>query len=438
MLFNLIIATIKTMKPENLLNHQPSRYSTIYMDMNSFFASVEQFYDPKLRGRPVVVATSLSPGGSIVAASIQAKRFGVVTGTKVALARQICPDIVIVHDSPNSYRAIHRQIMQILHNTPCYVRAKSIDEAYLKVPSYMQSCELVNALVKAIKASLYNLYGGHILCSIGVSSNVWLAKMAGNSQKPNGLVFIGQKDLIKFYSGLGLTDFTGISYAMAKRFYAIGVETPLQLYMASWKLLNSKLGINGGKWYLRMHGYEVDTAALSANKSLSHQITTMPNPPSSLVGVTTYINKIAVTLGARLRSQSLSARGIALYICFDNGQWWGNIYKNVTFYSSDYEIVALSQLLLKKLIKLPSPVRRVSITLFNLSRANQLSLGLDGNMDKYMALSVAIDAINGRYGNNTIMPLRSFGANYVNLNRVGFAGDLLRETINPTDTKYYY
>ena len=413
------------MLPEYLIKPQSSQYSTIYIDMNSFFASVEQFYSPHLRAKPVAVSTAPSSGGSIVAASIEAKRAGVKTGIKVAEARMMCPNIVIVHDSPNSYRHIHRQIMQILHGTPCHVRAKSIDEAYLKVPSYLQTREGVLSLVEGIKSSLMGLYGEHILCSVGVASNIWLAKMASNSQKPDGLVMLDKTNLVGFYGGLSLVELTGINRKMARRMYDIGIQNPIDLYNASWKYINNKLGINGGKWYLRMRGFEVDIDVIKANKSISHQITTMPNPPDTIVGLTTYANKIAITLGSRLRKKNLAASGISIYVQFLGGNWQGYTLSNIAFFRSDIKIISLTKMLLKKLI-ISSEVRKISITLFGMGDSRQLVFDLF-DRQKELSLSLAVDKINSSYGNNTIMPLRSFMASHIELNRVGFAGDLLRE-----------
>lgn len=418
------------MLPEYLIKSQLNQYSTIYIDMNSFFASVEQFYSPDLRAKPVAVTTAPSAGGSIVAASIEAKRMGIKTGTKVAEARLMCPNIVIVHDSPNSYRCIHRQIMQILHDTPCYVRAKSIDEAYLKVPSYLQTKEGTLSIVESIKSSLMDFYGEHILCSAGVASNVWLAKMASNSQKPDGLVMLDQSKLTGFYKGLSLVELTGINRRMARRLYDIGIQNPTDLYNTSWKYINNKLGVNGGKWYLRMRGFEVDIGDIKANKSISHQITTMPNPPKTSVELTTYTNKIAVTLGSRLRKKNLAASGVAIYVGFLDGRWQGSAFNNTAFFRSDIEIISLTKTLLKKLT-IGSEVRKICITLFGMSISNQLAFDLFDHQ-KELSLSLAVDKINSSYGDNTIMPLRSFMASHIALNRVGFAGDLLRETRNPT------
>jgi DNA polymerase-4 len=370
-----------------------------------------------------------------VAASVEAKKYGIKTGTKVAEAQAMCPDIVVVHDSPNSYRDIHRQIMTILHTTPCYVRAKSIDEAYLKVPSYLQSKNGAIQLIAGIKQALNDLYGGHILCSAGVASNIWLAKMGSNNQKPDGLVILTKDRLADFYKSISLLDMTGINFRMARQLYNLNIQNPWQLYNTSWKFLSSKLGVNGGKWYLRLRGFEVDIEKIQANKSISHQVTTMPNPPKNNAELTTYVNKIAVNLGGRLRRKELSASGIALSVRFIDGTWQGDVFKRVAMFRSDKDIIALSKMLLNKLF-IDRPVRKLSITLFNTSMSKQLPLDIF-NDKKPLMLSYAIDEINKKHGKNTIMPLRSFYAGHVDLNRVGFAGDLTRELSNPTDKKHF-
>lgn len=427
---------MNSIQPEKLIKQQPIEYSTIFVDMNSFFASVEQLFNPDLRGRAVGVSTAPSPGGSIVAASIEAKRFGIRTGTKVAEAKVLCPGIAIIHDSPNLYRKIHREIMDILHDTPCYVRAKSIDEAYLKTPKYMQNkVDIVN-MVARIKQSLNDLYGGNVLCSVGVASNIWLAKMGSKLQKPDGLVILTKDRWPNFYRSISLLDMTGINFRMARQLYNLNIQTPWQFYNTSWKFLSSKLGVNGSKWYLRMRGFEVDIEKLQPSKSVSHQITTMPNPPKSNRELMAYINKIAINLGARLRHKGLSATGISLSIRFLDGTWGGNILRRVSFFQSDKEIILLSRILLARLF-IDRPVRKLSITLSNIYPNRQLPLAIFDDK-KPLELSYAVDKINSKYGKNTIMPLRSFYAGHIDLNRIGFAGDLIKERSNPTDRQHFF
>ena len=131
-----------------------------------------------------------------------------------------------------------------------------------------RSIESVFTLSKAIKSSIYNLYNEHIYCSIGIASNIWLAKMAASYNKPNGLVCLTKSELAKFYGCLKLTDFTGIGSRMALQLYSKSIFTPSDLYNSSWRCLSTHFGVNGQKWYLRLRGYEVDKLPIIERKSL--------------------------------------------------------------------------------------------------------------------------------------------------------------------------
>lgn len=415
------------MKPELLLKQQPRDYSTIYVDMDSFFASVEQYRQPKLRGKPVGVATGTSMGASIVAASYDAKAMGIRTGTKVDRALELCPGLHIVCDNADSYRQVHREFMAILHNTICRVVPKGIDEACLKVPSYAQDRVAVFALVEAIKAELYNLYNEHICCSVGVASNMWLAKQAASYHKPRGFLCLTKDDLPQFYVGQKLTKLTGIGDRMARQFVNSGIYSPSDLYRASWTLMGRRFGVNGHKWYLRMRGYEVDLVPQKLQKSLGHQVTMGDHRPSTKKEITTFIIKICETLGKRVRSKELRAQAVSLSLLFDDGSYYSNKMEKLRSFDDNEAIVQYSILLLKKL-NIISPLKKISITLYNLTPTWQLMFDYDQPVEHNKSISQAIDAIQNRYNDKAAARVGSFFEQSFSLNRVGFAGDLLRET----------
>jgi len=406
---------------------KPKPYSTLYIDMDSFFASVEQFYNPKLRGKPVGVATGTTIGASIVAASIEAKRMGVRGGVKVENARRMCPGIVVVSDSPHSYRAIHRQIMAVLQATPCMVEAKSIDEAVLRIPHYMQNSNDIFALIKAIKANLYKMYNEHIYCSIGVSSNMWLAKMAASYKKPNG-VYIVHNKLEEFYTDHSLLDLTGINYRMRRRLYAIGILSPFDLYCASRLFLRRSLGVEGEKWYFRMRGYEVDKRPLVKQRSLSHQVTTIPDYPDNLDKITTYLLKISDVLGRRLRDKHLKARSVYLNIRLESNNYQMSEFKNVTEFNDSLVLSNYLKMLLKKL-EIKERVIKITVGVGKVSESWQLDFDTYLHQKKANTMYAAIDKISQKY--NKAELVRSLGLNnsdFIDLERVGFAGDIIRET----------
>lgn len=425
--FKMYLCNMLYMRPEHLLRQKPVDYSTIYIDMDSFFASVEQYYNPELRGKPVGVATGRSMGSSIIAASYQAKQRAIYTGIRIKEAIELCPSLQIVYGNPAQYRKVHNDIMAILHNTICNIGAKGIDEAYLKVPSYAQSIESVFALSKAIKSSIYNLYNEHIYCSIGIASNIWLAKMAASYDKPNGLVCLTKSELAKFYGCLKLTDFTGIGSRMALQLYSKSIFTPSDLYNSSWRCLSTHFGVNGQKWYLRLRGYEVDKLPIIERKSLGHQVTITDINSDNLAKITTYCIKISETLGYRLRNNKLYARGISMQLVFADGLYQDYHLKKLPLFNTNNLIVHYSKLLLKKLDNL-SRLKRISITLTDLTNTDQLSILLPPIKD--LSLSKAFDELEDRYSSKVVLRADSLFEKSFALDRIGFATDEIRKSTN--------
>ena len=423
--FKMYLCNMLCMRPEHLLRQKPVDYSTIYIDMDSFFASVEQYYNPELRGKPVGVATGRSMGSSIIAASYQAKQRGIYTGIRIKEAIELCPSLQIVYGNSAQYRRVHNDIMAILHNTICNIGAKGIDEAYLKVPSYAQSIESVFTLSKAIKSSIYNLYNEHIYCSIGIASNIWLAKMAASYNKPNGLVCLTKSELAKFYGCLKLTDFTGIGSRMALQLYSQSIFTPSDLYNSSWRCLSTHFGVNGQKWYLRLRGYEVDKLPIIERKSLGHQVTITDINSYSLAKITTYCIKISEVLGYRLRNNGLYARGINMDLVFVNGLRFNYNLKKLPLFNTNNIIIGYSKALLKKLDNF-TEIKRISITLTELTSVYQLSLLPEPLVDS--SISKALDDLENRYHSKVVLSAKSLFEKSFALDRIGFATDEIRKS----------
>ena len=415
------------MKAENFIRQEVCDYSTIYIDMDSFFASVEQFYDKSLRGKPVAVATGNSRGSSIVAASYDAKAKGIKTGTRVYRALELCPNLVVVEDSPDRYRQVHREFMAIFHNTFCKVIPKGIDEAFLKVPSYAQNREEVFALVKAIKASLYNLYNEHIDCSIGVASNSWLAKQAASYSKPKGFISLTSGEVSNFYKGLTLTSLTGIGDRMARQFANHAIYTPTDLYNASWKYLGTNFGVNGHKWYLRLRGYEVDMPIYKQQKSISNQVTMGLYKPSTLKEITTFVTKICENLSSRLVKKSLNSNSLEIIVYFCDRTRATFKIENTAYMQDTNSIKSVCIMLLNK-HKYFKEVLKICVALYGLSAVWQVGLFENTESDRLERAARAVHLIRNRYGSGTSASAASYFESSISLNRVGFAGDLLKET----------
>src|SRR5476651_775544 len=167
----------------------------LVIDFNSFFASVEQQEQPALRGRPMAVLPVMTDSTCCIAATYEAKRFGIKTGTKVSEARQRCPDIILVEARPSLYVEYHHRLIAIVDSCLPVTQVRSIDEMSCALRGRWREPETALGLARDIKARIARTVGEHMRSSIGIAPNPFLAKTASDMQKPDGLVLIDEPDL---------------------------------------------------------------------------------------------------------------------------------------------------------------------------------------------------------------------------------------------------
>lgn len=188
----------------------------LFMDMNSFFASVEQQENPPLRGHPVGVVPLLTENTCCIAASYEAKAHGVKTGTGVREARQLCPGIRLVVARPKVYVLYHHRIVQTIESCLHVDRICSIDEMYGRLLGRERLPEAAWTLARRVKTVLRERVGEFVRCSIGLAPNPWLAKVAAEQQKPDGLTMMLAQQMPEAIYHLKLTDLPGIARPMEK------------------------------------------------------------------------------------------------------------------------------------------------------------------------------------------------------------------------------
>lgn len=194
-------------------------FRILYIDMNSFFASVEQQLDPALRGRPVAITAVDSHSGSCVAASYEAKAFGVKTGTRVADARRMCPGITFLPSRHRLYVRFNLAVGTVLDRYAELTHVRSVDEFQLALSGEAQSLDGARSLVQTLKAAVASEVGSCIRFSAGVGPSHLLAKLAGKLEKPDGFQWLGPENMPDAISHLALDDLPGISSAMKARLY---------------------------------------------------------------------------------------------------------------------------------------------------------------------------------------------------------------------------
>ncbi len=224
----------------------------IHLDMDAFYASVEQRDFPELRGKPLVVGGDPSGRGVVAAASYEVRQFGVRSAMSCYEARKRCPEVLFVRPRFEVYRAVSADIRKIMHSLTPLVEPLSLDEAYLDVTGLTVHKGSATLMANWLRAQILEHTG--LTASAGVSFNKMLAKIASDLNKPNGTAIITPSEAEAFISSLPIERFHGIGKATARRMHALGISNGADLRRTEAKLLVSEFGKRGQFYYDIAHG----------------------------------------------------------------------------------------------------------------------------------------------------------------------------------------
>ena len=198
----------------------------IHIDMDAFYASVEQRDNPELRGKPIAVGHA-EERGVVAAASYEARRFGVRSAMSSQKAKRLCPQLIFVHGRMEVYKEVSRQIHEIFHEYTDVIEPISLDEAFLDVTENKPGIALAVDIAKEIKLKIRERL--HLVASAGVSYNKFLAKIASDYRKPDGLCTIHPDQALDFITRLPIESFWGVGPVTAKRMHTLGIHNGAQL-----------------------------------------------------------------------------------------------------------------------------------------------------------------------------------------------------------------
>jgi len=218
----------------------------IHIDMDAFFAAVEQRDNPQLQGKPIAIGFN-GPRGVVSTASYEARKFGVHSAMSIAKAKQLCPQLLIVPHRRNVYQDVSRDIHSIFHEYTDIIEPLSIDEAFLDVSKYSSKEKTAQEIAQEIKEKIKQQL--HLTASAGVSYNKFLAKIASDFNKPDGLMIIPPEEAFDFIGKLPIEKFWGIGPKTAQQMHHIGVFNGAQLRELSLNHLKEIFGKNGKIYY---------------------------------------------------------------------------------------------------------------------------------------------------------------------------------------------
>lgn len=374
----------------------------LFLDLNSFFASCEQQAVPALRGLPIAVVPMMTDTTCAIAASYEAKAFGIKTGTLVREAKQMCPALKIVQARPKLYVAYHHKILEAIETLIPIDDIMSIDEVACRLDRVQREPENARQLALALKAVIRERVGVCLTSSIGIAPNKLLAKLASDMQKPDGLTFLPLNNLPQAIEHLDIQDIPGIGANMGARLRAAGIPDIPALWAAdAGRLRAIWRGVTGARFHALLHGDDLPSPEHS-RRSLGHQHV-LPPEERRLDRATPVIRQLLVRAAQRLRDEGFYCQRLILDI-----KWVQDLGHYVQ--ESRFRETQDTAFLLKNLLTLwhaapPLKPLRIGITLAGLTPCDSHQPDL---FDKRTpeALSVAVDKLNARYGNGTL----AFGA----------------------------
>ncbi len=335
----------------------------IHVDMDAFYASVEQVDNPDLKGKAIAVGGG-SARGVISAASYEARKFGVKSAMSGRLAEKLCPDLIFVKHRFDRYKDISQQIRKIFFDYTDLVEPLSLDEAYLDVTENKIGLPSATLIAKKIRERIFNEVG--LTASAGISINKFVAKVASDINKPNGQKTVNPEDVLQFLEDLDIRKFYGVGKVTAEKMYQKGIFTGKDLKEKSLEYLDENFGKSGRYYYNIVRGIQYSKVKPNRiRKSLAAERTFSENL-SSEVFMLEKLNHIAEEVSRRLNKSKVAGKTVTLKIKYSDFTLQTRS-KTLKYYINDQSLIFETAKDLLYQEKLNNSVRLLGISLSNLN-----------------------------------------------------------------------
>jgi DNA polymerase IV len=376
----------------------------IHVDMDAFYASVEQRDDPTLLTKPVVVGGKPNSRGVVSAASYEARKFGIHSAMPLAEANRRCPHAIFLPVNMNKYKEVSLQIRQIFMTYTPSVEPLSLDEAFLDVTGSTSLFGSANTIALTIKQRIQQEL--NLTASVGIASNKFLAKLASDLQKPDGFVVVQPDKVQEFLDPLSVERIWGVGKKTAEQLHKLNIKTVKELRCLELRYLTQLFGVLGSQLYQLAQG--IDDRPVESDrvaKSIGRETTFATNTVDRDV-LEIELLKIAVEVGRRLRKEAFKGKTITLKVRYDD---FRTVSRSNTFLqATDQDDVIYKEACnLLREVSLKQPLRLIGLTLHNLTDKleRQLSLFSETQKDNE-TLTKVIDVLKEKYGEKSITRAR--------------------------------
>lgn len=340
-----------------------SNRKIIHIDMDAFYASVEQMDNPDLKGKPVAVGGN-ETRGVVSAASYEARKFGVRSALSGVLAKKYCPELIFVRPRFDRYKEISKKIRKIFYEYTDLVEPLSLDEAYLDVTQNKKGNPSATLIAQEIRYRIWNEIG--LTASAGISVNKFIAKVASDYNKPNGQKTVGPDEVLSFLEELPIRKFYGVGKVTTEKMYQLGIFTGLDLKNKSEEFLEKYFG-KSGKFYYHVvrgiHNSEVKSDRITKSVAAEH---TFNENLSSEIFMEEKLQTIAQQLEKRIKKHDIAGKTVTLKIKYSDFTQQTRS-KTLPYFISDKALLfeTAKELLYQERMK--NSVRLLGISLNNLN-----------------------------------------------------------------------
>ena len=382
----------------------------LYLDLNSYFASVEQQLQPKLRNRPIAIVPTITDATCAIAASYEAKSYGIKTGTMIYEAKLLCPELICIQANHENYVTYHHKIIEEIDKYIPIEIIASIDEVACRLMGTQHQENEARKLAIMIKKGIQKNIGKYIRCSIGIAPNRFLAKTASNLEKPDGLQVLYNTDVPERIKHFKLSDLTGIGKAMENRLIKSGILSIKELYEISPKHMRKIWGnVQGEKFWYMLRGVEI-AETKTTRKTIGHSHVLEPKwRPKELAEKV--MHRLLLKAASRLRRMEYYSSQMILSFKTEEGiklSGRRNFYRTSNNNKLLKEAIKIWKYLNKQ--KKIRRVKKISVTLYNLQKKTDIHPELFDKIDennlskikRFERLSITMDTINARFGRDSI------------------------------------
>ena len=382
--------------------YKPWPRAIALVDMNAFFASIEQRDHAEWRGRPVAI-TNGRQGTCIITCSYEARAYGIKTGMRLKQARQLCPELIQCPAHPERYAATSAAIMESFQDITPDIEIFSVDEAFLDITHCQRLLGTPPQIARLAKQKVFDVSG--ILCSIGVSGDKTTAKFAAKLNKPDGLTIIPPWEAAERLREVPVTGLCGIAEGIGRFLAAHGVQTCGDVRKLPISVLARRFGNPGRRIWYMCQGQDPATLQqdVPAPKSVGHGKVVPPNTRDIEV-LLTYLMHMSTKVGTRLRRHQLQAQNFSISLRTGEG-WLGGKLQSALPTNDGRQIMALCRRVIDEAWS-GQGVHQVQVTALNpVNTGSQLEL-FNATDDTQDEVNAVMDAVNQRYGELALAPAR--------------------------------